>query len=103
MKNITIIFICLFFCVSQSKAQKTFSKLYNLYEGWEAAYTVVNVSDSDIIINGDFTDRFDPNNVDSPIFNAITLYKVKLNGDLIESNIIISMDISIIQVGKHLK
>jgi hypothetical protein len=85
MKNITIIFICLFFCVSQSKAQKTFSKLYNLYEGWEAAYTVVNVSDSDIIINGDFTDRFDPNNVDSPIFNAITLYKVKLNGDLIES------------------
>lgn len=85
MKNISVLLVYLFVFVCPSKGQQAFSKMFDLYSGWEAAYNVVNVSDSDIVFSGDFTDRFDPKNIDSPIFNAITLFRINLNGDLIES------------------
>lgn len=60
--------------------------MYNLFGGWEAAYSVVSISDTEIIFCGDFTDRFDPVNSDSPIVNAFTLFKIDANGTLIKSN-----------------
>ncbi|MCG9880481.1 MAG: T9SS type A sorting domain-containing protein [Bacteroidia bacterium] len=85
MKNIAVLLVYLLVSVYSSRGQQAFSKMYNLFGGWEAAYTVVNVSDSDIVFSGDFTDRFDPKIIDSPIFNAITLFRINLNGGLIES------------------
>jgi hypothetical protein len=83
-----IIFFCIIYStlISTVFAQRHFSKMYNLFGGWEAAYSVVSVTDTEIIFCGDFTDRFNPVNNDSPIVNAITLFKIDANGTLIKSN-----------------
>lgn len=83
-----IIFFCIIYStlISTVFAQRHFSKMYNLFGGWEAAYSVVSITDTEIIFCGDFTDRFDPVNSDSPIVNAFTLFKIDANGTLIKSN-----------------
>jgi hypothetical protein len=43
-----------------ANAQNYYSKMYDLFGGWEAAYQVIVHDSSTILFLGDYTNRFDP-------------------------------------------
>lgn len=70
-----------------ANAQNYFSKMYDLFGGWEAAYQVIVYDSSTILFLGDYTNRFDPT-VDTPISNAVSLFRIDSIASGMKSKII---------------
>jgi hypothetical protein len=70
-----------------ANAQNYFSKMYDLFGGWEAAYQVIVYDSSTILFLGDYTNRFDPT-VDTPISNAVSLFRIDSIASRVKSKII---------------
>lgn len=78
-KNICLILIFIFECVTTSKAQKCFSNLYDLYGGWESANAVLHYDTQkmETVLSGTFINFFVS---DTTKYRHAVLWKIDSTG-----------------------